>query len=159
MIHNRNPRRQHGFTLIELIVVLVILGVLAALAIPTFNAIRTRGAETVALSDATSIARAATGLYALYDGEDGPIAITQDGNGDHTCTDTCDESDAVEAAAKESGFALDGSAYVKGETKITGSSSPWTVVAQEGSDNASCADITFADQAFTAKKVDCPTTP
>lgn len=157
MIPRAKWARPKCFTLIELIVVLVILGVLAALAIPTFNAIRNRGAETVALSDATTIARAATGIYALYDGQPGPIDISQSGT-DYDCgaNTTCDEDDAVKAAAIEAGF--DSTDFQKGEggSTLTGSSSPWTLVAGDETDNKSCAEITFADQAFTAAPADCP---
>lgn len=148
MIPRAKWARPKCFTLIELIVVLVILGVLAALAIPTFNAIRNRGAETVALSDATTIARAATATFALYEGEDGPI--NPSGANPYPCTGgLCNEDDAVRSAALESGFVDETGTLTKGDTELTGTG-PWTVTGAVGTDNASVACISFEDQAFTA---------
>lgn len=55
----RLKSNRRGFTLLELIVVIVILGVLAALAVPSFTSIKTKGSATVATHNAETIVRAA----------------------------------------------------------------------------------------------------
>jgi len=59
-----STRNKKAFTLLELIVVLVILGILAALAIPSFNKVQQNSASSVASSTAKSLARDANALGA-----------------------------------------------------------------------------------------------
>ena len=61
---NMSPKSNHqGFTLIELMIVIAIIGILAAIAIPQFTAYRQRSYNSAAQSD---IRNAATAQEAYY---------------------------------------------------------------------------------------------
>jgi len=60
-------RAKKAFTLIELIAVVVVLGILAALAVPTFSAVKESAAEEIALRSAEGIVNEAEAL-AAFDG-------------------------------------------------------------------------------------------
>jgi prepilin-type N-terminal cleavage/methylation domain-containing protein len=56
-------KKDHGFTLIELMIVIAIIGILAAIAIPQFSAYRKRSYNSSAQADVRNIATAEEAYY------------------------------------------------------------------------------------------------
>ena len=68
LISRQRKPSKRGFTLLELIVVIVVLGILAAIAIPTFAGVITRANDASAATTLQAVITDAKSLYAINQG-------------------------------------------------------------------------------------------
>ncbi len=89
MLQKLRGNNQEGFTLIELMIVIAIIGILAAIAIPNFIAYRNKSFCTRAESDANGITSAIADYFAIPSWVDTPmLANLNNGRGYTTSGNT-----------------------------------------------------------------------
>ena len=100
---------QKGFTLIELMIVVAIIGILAAIAIPAYQDYTAKSKASAALAD---IAALKTG-YELHYNEKGVTGLTLANIGGSTPTGNCSTVSVAPVVEDETGAATDTTAAIK----------------------------------------------
>jgi len=72
--------RQKGFTIVELLIVIVVIGILAAITVVAYNGVQSRARDNVRKQDLAQLSKA-TKLYAVDNGDYAELNCGSSGNG------------------------------------------------------------------------------
>jgi prepilin-type N-terminal cleavage/methylation domain-containing protein len=104
MLIKLSQENENGFTLIELMIVIAIIGILAAIAIPQFSAYRQRSFNSATMADIRNAATAQEGYYVGFN----TYCATVDGLTGSTYGFYLSEGINMDIAASKSGYTLSG---------------------------------------------------
>ena len=91
----KNLKRQQGFTLIELMIVIAIIGILASVAIPQYRTFTIRADATQAITPAIRAQQMAVGHYTAQLGVEPPTCADIEALNGFDCADTGQLGDAL----------------------------------------------------------------
>lgn len=139
-------KKQQGFTLIELMIVVAIIGILAAIALPAYQTYTNKAKFTEVVSATQGVKAAVEVCYATKgslsecDETDGTVSAAVGGAGGGTYVQSVDVSNAGLITAIGSGGAIDGIDYLLQASSTAGNQLIWEVDA-----DSECLDEGFCD--------------
>lgn len=118
---NRQARARAGFTLIEMMVSVAIIGILSAIAIPAFQNYQHRSKRSEAMANVVAIARMEQGHFAEFNSYV-PILLSQPGGGLGPSQRTW--TAAADAAFQSVGWRPEGNVYFDYDVNVDDASCP-----------------------------------
>ncbi|MCG3089255.1 type IV pilin protein [Sporosarcina cyprini] len=110
-------KNEKGLTLVELLAVIVILGIIAAIAVPSIGSIIEKSRVNAAVADAQN-ALAAANLY-FVENQDEPSVTLEELKDNKFLQDVGTLQDGIEITKSDEGNTISGTAQIKGGKTIT----------------------------------------